>query len=382
MTSSRSTVPGENSDYRRTPYVSYGMRVATAWSWRLLVVFGVLAVAVWLLSKVTVVLIPLMVSLLLSALLSPLVSFLIRHKWPRLAAASTVFVGFIGLILGLILLVGQQLIAGFTELVDQVVLGFKSISYWLQHRPLGLDSSVVSNMIDEGINEALITLKSNSKIILGGALGAASSVGTFLTGIVLTLFATFFFLYDGRMIFRWLLRLLPRPARKRSRGAAVRGWMSLVQYVRVQIIVAAVDALGIGLGAFFIGLPLVVPLTVLVFLGSFVPIVGAVVTGAVAVVVALVSEGVMAAIIMLGVVLAIQQLEGNVLQPFIMGKAVSVHPLAVVLAVTAGAFIYGIAGALFAVPLIAAVNTMILYIQGHDVLDPHREEKRARRHVT
>jgi hypothetical protein len=160
---------------------------------------------------------------------------------------------------------------------------------------------------------------------------------------------------------------MPRPARARTEGAALRGWQTLVQYVRVQIIVAAVDAIGIGIGALAIGIPLAIPLTLLVFMGSFIPIVGAVVTGAIAVIVALVSQGFIPALIMLGVVLAVQQIEGNVLQPFIMGKAVSVHPLAVILTVAAGGFLFGIVGALFAVPLIAVVNTVVRYLAGDDV---------------
>ena len=200
-------------------------------------------------------------------------------------------------------------------------------------------------------------------------------MGSFLTGLLLTLFTAFFFLYDGRSIFSWFVGLLPKPARAQAEGAALRGWQTLVQYVRVQIIVAGVDSVGIGIGAFFLGLPLVIPLTVLVFLGSFIPIVGAVATGAIAVIVALVSQGFVSALIMLGVVLLVQQIEGNVLQPFIMGKAVSVHPLAVVLAVAAGGFRYGIPGALFAVPLIAVINTVVLYLSGKDVFAPDEEAK-------
>ncbi|MGO3309826.1 MAG: AI-2E family transporter, partial [Brevibacterium aurantiacum] len=176
------------------------------------------------------------------------------------------------------------------------------------------------------------------------------------------LFATFFFLYDGEKIFRWVMRLLPLPAQPIATGASERGWTTLVQYVRVQVLVAGVDAIGIGIGAAFLGIPLVIPMTVLVFLASFVPVVGAIASGVVAVLVALVSNGPVSALIMLGVVLAVQQIESQILQPFLMGKAVSVHPLAVILAVTAGGFLFGIVGALFAVPLVAVLNTVVTYI--------------------
>ncbi|MDN5738558.1 MAG: AI-2E family transporter, partial [Brevibacterium aurantiacum] len=204
--------------------------------------------------------------------------------------------------------------------------------------------------------------QNNSSQLLGGAWQATSSVGTFLTGAAVCLFATFFFLYDGEKIFRWAMRLLPLPAQPVATGASERGWTTLVQYVRVQVLVAGVDAIGIGIGAAFLGIPLVIPMTVLVFLASFVPVVGAIASGVVAVLVALVSTGPVSALIMLGVVLAVQQIESQILQPFLMGKAVSVHPLAVILAVTAGGFLFGIVGALFAVPLVAVLNTVVTYI--------------------
>lgn len=349
------------------PYVSLPMRLAAAWSWRFLIVLAAIGVAYWLLSKISVILLPALIALLITALISPFSNFLVRHGWKRGAAAGVTFIGFIVLVLGLLTLVGQQIVVGMGELTGQVVAGIRSIADWLQHNPFGIDSSRISVAIDDTLNKGVAMLEERSGQILGGVAGAAMSVGSFFTGLILTLFTAFFFLYDGRRIFSWFIGMLPRRARGRAEGAGLRGWQSLVQYVRVQVIVAGVDAIGIGIGAFFIGIPLVFPLTVLVFLGSFVPIVGAVVTGIIAVIVALVSKGLVAAIIMTLVVLAVQQLEGNVLQPFIMGKAVSVHPLAVVLAVAAGATLYGIVGALFAVPVIAVLNTIVLYLAGEDV---------------
>ena len=357
------------------PYVAPPMRLAAAWSWRSIVVLAGIGVALWLLSKISMIVLPALIALLISALLSPLVAFLRRIGLPQVLSAVIAFFGFIVFVVGLIYLVGQQIVAGFADLTDQVVAGFLSISDWLQSNPFGFGASRVSQMIDDAVAQGVAFLQSNTSQILGGAVGAATSVGSFLTGLLLTLFTAFFFVYDGRSIFNWFVGLLPKPARAQAEGAALRGWQTLVQYVRVQIIVAGVDAIGIGIGAFFLGLPLVIPLTVLVFLGSFIPIVGAVATGAIAVVVALVSQGFVPALIMLGIVLLVQQIEGNVLQPFIMGKAVAVHPLAVVLAVAAGGFLYGIPGALFAVPLIAVINTVVLYLAGRDVFAPDDEAK-------
>ncbi|SMY12358.1 AI-2E family transporter [Brevibacterium jeotgali] len=358
------------------PYVSPPFRLAAAWSWRLIVVVVALGGLFWLMSTVSLVLLPALIALLLAALLTPVHSLLVRLGWPRALSAGSVFVGFLILVTGTITLVGQQIVVGFGELSGQVVAGFTTISDWLNSNPFGLDSSIISGYIDEGLEQGIAYLEENASNLVGGAAGAVSSVGTFATGLLLTLFTAFFFLYDGRRMFTWAVRLMPRPARAKTEGAALRGWQTLVQYVRVQIIVAGVDAVGIGIGALVLGIPLAIPLTVLVFLASFIPIVGAVATGIIAVVVALVSQGLVSALIMLGVVLVVQQIEGNVLQPFIMGKAVSVHPLAVVLAVAAGAFLFGIAGALFAVPVIAVANTVVRFLAGDDVFAEADEKDR------
>ena len=183
-----------------------------------------------------------------------------------------------------------------------------------------------------------------------------------LAGILLTLFALVFNLLDGKMIWNWIVGILPRKARPATNGGGKAAWVTLSNYIRVQIVVALIDAVGIGLGAVILGLPMALPITVMVFLGSFVPIVGAILTGAVAVFIALVYNGWLVAIIMLAIVLLVQQIEGHVLQPWIMGNAVKIHPLAVVLAVTGGTMIAGIPGALFAVPLVAMLNTSIKFI--------------------
>ncbi|HWD61235.1 MAG TPA: AI-2E family transporter, partial [Humibacter sp.] len=197
-----------------------------------------------------------------------------------------------------------------------------------------------------------------------GALSIGSTLGHVLTGVLLTAFSTLFILIDGKGIWGWIVRIFPRRARAAIDGAGRAGWVTLTNFARVQVLVASIDAVGIGLVAFFLGLPLVIPIAVLVFLGSFIPIVGAVITGALAVVVALVYNGWVAALIMLIGVLAVQQLEGHVLQPLIMGSAVKVHPLAVVLVVATGSLLAGIPGALFAVPFAAVLNVMVRYVSG------------------
>ncbi|WP_349828669.1 AI-2E family transporter [Brevibacterium litoralis] len=352
------------------PYVEPSVRLAAAWSWRSLVVLAAAAALFWLLGKVAVVLLPALIALLIAALLSPVALFLrTTLKFPRALAATVAFVGFLVVVSGLLSLVGQQIVSGFQPLVNQVIAGYQSVVVWLQTEPFGIDAAQVATFLDEGLGQALAFLETNASRIAGGAAGAVSSVGSFLTGLVLTLFTAFFFVLDGRRIYTWFIGLLPRPSRNRAESAGLRGWQTLVQYVRVQIIVAAVDAVLIGLGAWIIGwffepMPLLIPLAVLIFMASFIPIVGAVVTGIMAVLVSLVTQGLVPAVLVLGVVLLVQQLEGNVLQPLIMGKAVAVHPLAVVLAVATGGFLFGIPGALFAVPVVATLNSVVLQLVG------------------
>jgi predicted PurR-regulated permease PerM len=203
-----------------------------------------------------------------------------------------------------------------------------------------------------------------------------TTAGHVLAGALLTLFATLFMLIDGKGIWAWVVRLFPRKARPAVDGSGRAGWVTLTNFVRVQIFVAFVDAVGIGLGAWIIGLffggfPLVIPITIAVFLGSFIPVVGALFSGVLAIFIALVYLNPFAALLMLAVVIAVQQIEGHVLQPFIMGTAVKVHPLAVVFAVAAGGFLAGIPGALFAVPVIATLNVMINYVaSGRWRVDP------------
>jgi predicted PurR-regulated permease PerM len=229
---------------------------------------------------------------------------------------------------------------------------------WLRTGPLNLDA----NDITRYVNTLTKSLSSNTSTWVSGALGAAVTVGHVAAGTLIALFCTFFFLHDGRTIWGWVVGLLPVRSRDRVHQAGRRGIVTLAAYTRTQILVAFVDAVGIGLGAFILRVPLALPLAILVFVGSFVPIVGAVVTGAVAVAVALVANGWVSALVMLGVVLLVQQIEGHVLQPFLMGRFVSVHPLGVIVAIACGVLVAGIAGALVAVPLAAAVNAVVQHL--------------------
>jgi len=225
----------------------------------------------------------------------------------------------------------------------------------LAQGPLHLSNEQIQQWIDRGSQQ----LTGNSDQLIAGALSFTSTAGHVITGAFLAFFCTVFLLYDGRGVWTWIVGLLPRAGRQRLDLAGKRGWVALTSYVKATIVVAFVDGVGIGAGAAILGLPLAVPIGVLVFLAAFVPIVGALVSGAVAVLVALVSQGPVAALIMLAIVIGVQQLESHVLQPLFLGRAVSVHPLGVVLVIAAGILMAGIVGGLFAVPIAAVANTMI-----------------------
>ncbi|MET0715166.1 MAG: AI-2E family transporter [Mycetocola sp.] len=338
--------------------VPRGMRIAGAWSWRFLAIAGALAVIVYLIVQLRLIIIPLLIGVLVSALLTPLVEFLTRHRWPRGLAIATSILGTIAVVGGLLSLAIWQITSDFSEVQQRTAASFNDLKAALLQSPLHLTET----QINDFISDAVATVQDDGQALLSGALSLGSTLGHVATGVFLALFCLIFVLIDGRGIWGWLVRLMPKKAQPAIDGAGKAGWFTLTNYARTQILVASIDAVGIGLGAFLLGVPLAIPIGVLVFLGSFVPIVGAVVTGIVAVFIALVYNGWFIALLMLGVVLLVQQIEGHVLQPLLMGAAVKVHPLAVVLVVAGGTLLAGIPGALFAVPVAAVINVMFRYI--------------------
>ncbi|MGA0566599.1 AI-2E family transporter [Rathayibacter sp. KR2-224] len=354
----RPTEPNHPTDVSVEESIPRGVRVAAAWSWRLLLIGAVIAVVVFLIVQLRLIVIPVLVAVLLAALLVPFVDFLVRRGWQRWIGIVVALVAVLVVVGGLVVLVVLQIRAEAHGLQLRSMQAFDGFRAWLHAPPLELSD----RQIDDYLAQAVKALQQDSKVLISGALSIGSTLGHVLTGALLTAFSTLFILIDGKGIWSWIVRMFPRRARAAADGAGRAGWVTLTSFARVQVLVASIDALGIGLVAFFLGLPLVIPIAVLVFLGSFIPIVGAVITGALAVVVALVYNGWVAAIVMLAGVLAVQQIEGHVLQPLIMGSAVKVHPLAVVLVVAAGSLLAGIPGALFAVPFAAVLNVMVKYV--------------------
>ncbi|UFS57567.1 AI-2E family transporter [Subtercola endophyticus] len=332
--------------------------IAGQWAWRLLAVAAVLAVVFYLIATFKEIVVAFLVAMLISALLVPFVSFLSRHRWPRWLAIVVSLVATFAILGALVLLVETQVRAGLPSLETQSVQAYNSFKAFLKTSPLQVDDS----QFDGYLNQIGSAVSSHSSQLFSGALTVGSSALHILTGALLTLFATIFILIDGAGVWMFVTRLFPRRARTAIDGAGHAGWLTLTTFVRVQLLVATVDAVGVGLFAFFLGLPLAIPIAIIVFLASFIPVVGAIATGIIAVAVALVFVGPVQALIMLGGVLLVHLLEAHVLQPLVMGSAVKVHPLAVVFAVAAGTLLAGIPGALFAVPTIAVLNVMVNFI--------------------
>jgi len=378
--------PGERNrrlreDERRAPEdsVPAGLRIAAAWSWRLIVVLVGLYALINAAAYIAVVVVPVIVALLLAALLQPGVGSLIRRGWPRSLAAFTMLLVGLAVVAGIITLVIERFNAGFADLADQVSEGVVQVqSFIVRTFP------ITRGQLENAVAQFQQTLIDNQDTIASGALTTAATVGEVITGILLALFTLFFFLKDGRSIWLWVVGLLPGDARAYVDEAARRSWRTLISYVRATVAVALVDAVGIGVGLAILGVNLVIPLAALVFLGAFVPIIGSFVAGSVAVLVALVTKGPITALIAFAVVVLVMQLEGHVLQPLLLGRAVRVHPLAVVLSIAAGLLIGGIFGALIAVPTVACANVAGTYIsRRHDgPRPPEPRPERARPAVT
>ena len=348
--------------------IPWGVRVAAEAGWRVLVIAGVLWVMMQVVSAVSLLVVSFAAGLLITALLQPFVGWLKRMGFSRGAAtALTAFGGFA--VMGLIgWFVVWQVIENTDQLVDQVQQGIDKLRDWI----LNLPFDITEENLDEWVDNINKWISDNSDTLTSAGLEGVNYAMEFFTGAGITLFVVLFLLYDGAGVWQWFLRLVPRAAREGVAGAGPRAWITLTGYVRGTVIVALIDAVGIGIGLLIIDVPMAVPLAVIVFVSSFVPLVGAIVSGALAVMVALVTNGVVPALLVLGVVLLVQQIEGHILQPFILGRMVRVHPLAVVLGVAAGSMLAGIPGAIVAVPLIAVANTVVSYLRAYQEEADHR----------
>jgi putative heme transporter len=337
----------------------YPLRFSAAWAWRLLLIVALVYVFLRVFSLLSVVLVPVIIGLLLSAVASPIVDRLQRWGLPRGVATLLVILAGIVALVALIALVAQQFSSGFDDLRTSFNDSLDKLTDYLIN--LGLSQHQLNDFFGR-IRDAVSG--SGEGNIGGTVLKVSTTAGHLLAGLFITLFSTIFITYDGRGIWGWFVRLFPEPARDRVHGSGEKAWAVLTAYVRATFIIAFTDAVGVSVIAAVLGLKFIVPIGVLVFMGAFVPVIGAFVSGIAAVAVALVTVGPVTALIMFGGVLTIQQIEGHVLQPFLMGRLVRVHPLAVVIVIAIGAVVAGIFGALIAVPLTAIINAVGLHLSG------------------
>lgn len=338
--------------------VPHGIDLAAAWAWRFLAIAAAGYVIVRGIAIFEVLILPLVIAILFTALALPLVNVMHRTGFPRGLAALLVVTGGIALVVLLLVVAGNQIANGFNDLAKQVANGIEQIRTWLQTGPLHASQS----QINSWLKQAQDWVTSGNRQIVSRVGQVGTAVTHIVAGFFIVLFSTYFFMADGARIWAWVVRIFPRAARAKADSSGRVAWSSLTKFVRATVLVAFTDALGVMLVAAILKVPFVFAIGVLVFIGAFIPMVGALLSGTVAVLVALVAHGPIVALIMLGGVVAVQQIEAHVLQPFLLGRFVAVHPLGVIVAIAAGVLVAGIPGALVAVPLVAALNAVVLHL--------------------
>jgi putative heme transporter len=345
------------SDSRRdsTEAVTWGVRVAAAWTWRLLVIGLGLWVLGQIFQRVELVAFSFILALFFTAVLHPLENRLRRLPGKRSLSAG------LALLIGVLLLgaigtfVSWQISSHSQELGDQINNFVDKARSWLQNGPLHLKSSDLDKLA-KNISDAI---RRNQGALVSGAIETVRTVVEALGAVLLILLSTFFLLRDGDQIWRWTLRLFPRPAQERMDVAGRVGWRTLGGYMRGQVLIALFHGSSVMIVLFVLRVPLAAALGVLIFLGSFVPLIGLTVTGALCTAVALLEHGVPAALVVAIAIVVLVQLEAHLLQPWIMSRSVEVHPLAIALSVVTGTVLAGIVGALLAVPFVAFLNATV-----------------------
>ena len=365
-----STRPGATDDIVLTPL---WLRVGASWGWRLLVLCAVVVV-VWnvgtTMSQLTV---PLLIALLITAGFSPFTSMLTRHRWPKWASAAVSLLLLIGVVAGLIAIVGAQIASQWDALVTTATDGATALVNWLFTGPLNISQE----QVDSWISQATEGIQTYQSQIASALTSAGGWIGSFFAGLVTCLFAAFFFLKDGNRIAKAFNGVIPANVRDRVTPSVWGGWTALASYVRAAVTVAAIDGIGAGLGAMILGSNLWIAITAFTFICSFVPIIGAIIAGSVAAIVVLVTLGPVKALIMIAVFVAVMNIEANVLQPLLLGRAVEIHPLLILLGITAGSILAGIPGALLAIPAVAFVTGCVRGAEGV-FIDDDKDERLTR----
>ncbi|HZA81013.1 MAG TPA: AI-2E family transporter [Actinomycetes bacterium] len=354
------------AEEERRPDVPPALRRLAAWSWRLLVILTAAGLLLYLLILLKVIVVPVIVALFLATLLVPMVSWLERRGWRHLLAVLAVFLGTLlalaAIVAGFIPLIGNEL----DDLRRRADEGVQEVQRFIASRPFGLTEEDINRFLEQ----ARERFTENSTGLTRSAVAGVTLVGEVITGLILALFLTFFFVKDSERFTRWILDFVGPARAGHLREVGRRSATAVSGYLRGQATVGLVDGVFIGIGLAIVGVPLVVPLAFLTFVAAFLPLVGAVVAGALAALVALVTKGLTAALIVVGITLLVQQLEGHLLAPLLLGRAVALHPVVIILALAAGSILGGIIGAFLAVPIAAVLTAVGTYLRGEPVGEP------------
>ncbi len=343
--------------------VPWGVRIAAEWSWRLLVVVAAGYVALLGIAKLSLVVFALIISLFLTAILAPLERRL-RRVLPGPKSLSALVALLVGVIAvgGVGWFVVWQISTHSAKLANQVTTFVDKTKDWLRTGPLHLQQTDLNKLVDN-ITSAV---KSHQSELISGAIQTVRTLAEVAGATLLVILTTFFMLRDGDIMWRWVLGFFPRAAHAPVDRAARLGWRTFGGYMRGQVLIALFHGVSVTVVLLVVRVPLAAPLGVLIFIGSFIPLLGLTVTGALCVAVALLEHGVPAAIVVAIAIIVLVQVEGHVLQPVIMSRTVELHPLAVALSVFAGTAVAGVTGALVAVPFVAFVNTFVRALRRPD----------------
>ncbi|MEP7021583.1 MAG: AI-2E family transporter [Pseudonocardiales bacterium] len=350
------TPPLSDTDHDAVEGVTWQVRVAAAWTWRLIVIGAGLYLLAKIFLKIELVAFSFIIALFLTAVLHPLERRL-RQLMPgpkSLPAALTLLVG-VAILVGIGWFVAWQISTHSSQLGDQLTKVVDQTKDWLRTGPLHLKSADLDKL-SSNITGAI---KSHQGQLISGAIQTVRTVAEMLAALLLILLSTFFLLRDGELIWGFVLHLFPRRAQPRMDIAGRAGWRTLGGYMRGQALIAVFHGISIAAVLLVLRVPLAAALGVLIFLGSFIPIIGLTVTGMLCVAITLLEHGLTAALVVAIAIIVLAQLEAHLLQPVIMSRSVEVHPLAIALAVITGTKLAGIPGALIAVPLVAFLNTTV-----------------------
>jgi len=333
------------------------LRSGAAIAWRLLVLGAAIALVAYALAYLRIVVLPVIVALLISTVLGPPTRWLTRHRFSDGAAALTVLLAALAALGTALTMAGAAVARQVSDLADSVQEGIREAGDALSEPPFNLSQADIDRYIDNAGDQ----LSDSSGALTGGVVHGAVLAGEVITGLIITLLLLFFFLKDGPKIWRWVVDTFGGRQRARLDELALRSYFALTGYVRGLVLVGAADATMIGAGLAILGVPLVIPLMLLTFLAAFVPLIGAFSAGLAAVLIALVDGGVVTALIVLGLVIAVQQVEGHLLYPLIMGRTIHIHPIAVILALATGGILAGIIGVFISVPILTVAATALKY---------------------